>query len=462
MSRSDRQVLPYTLVISFAVLLFLYPVPGTVGARTALFFVALFCCLLILRSPSAPTIPFPRISENLYPVFLSPEIIVFCGLSIWIFVRTSYIAIIKTPDPLIEFLGEWVGGVIVGAIFGGLVAYCADRCGVYRQLIIFVFFGLFLHVMFTLFFQASLGIHSASFLGRVPYTERDYLSSIVGFVLPALGAYAFFYKSSTQGEIFNNSRWVGLGFILSVVLTATLNTRNGVISSFSFVVLLFFGFYFLRCTPRASSAREENTGPFFRSRIILIALVILAFAATLFLDARWSRFVSTLNYMATAVEPSIITPTPSEFTTVLSHPDIEGSLGERLVYLRLGLNEIPKYPFGIGYGREAFGNAVRARYGESAWVSSHSGLVDFTLANGIPGLLLWLALSVIVLTRFRRVVLGDNIYGITIVSVWAVFFTRTVLDGHFSGWRLRMFALIVGLLLYGAVRHHKTQLGRSN
>ena len=205
MSRFDREVLPYILVISFAVLLFLYPVPGTVGVRAALFFVALFCSLLILRKSFAPTIPVPRISEDLSRVTLSPEIIVFCGLSIWIFVRTSYIAIIGTPNPLIEFLGEWVGGVIVGAIFGGLIAYCGDRCGVYRQLTIFVFFGLFLHVIFTLFFQAFSGLQGKSFLGVVPYTERDYLSSILGFVLPALGAYAFFHKSSYQGKLSQTS-----------------------------------------------------------------------------------------------------------------------------------------------------------------------------------------------------------------------------------------------------------------
>lgn len=80
--------------------------------------------------------------------------------------------------------------------------------------------------------------------------------------------------------------------------------------------------------------------------------------------------------------------------------------------------------------------------------SSHSGWLDIALGIGIPGLVLLIALGVATVVagwrRFRC--LGDG-YSLLLVFTVSGYFLRCLLDGHFSGWRLALFTLIVGLLI---------------
>ena len=104
------------------------------------------------------------------------------------------------------------------------------------------------------------------------------------------------------------------------------------------------------------------------------------------------------------------------------------------------------YPLGVGYARDAFGELMSRQGVGEQLVSSHSGLLDFTLANGLPALALWIFLSVMIVKSSLNLAKSENMSAFFLISIWSTFFIRTLLDGHFSGWRLKLFAIIVGCL----------------
>jgi O-antigen ligase len=121
----------------------------------------------------------------------------------------------------------------------------------------------------------------------------------------------------------------------------------------------------------------------------------------------------------------------------------------RLAWGKVAIEQIERYPLGLGYGHKAFGWAINRSYNlQTGHESSHSGLLDFTLANGIPGLILWLALSA-ALTHsgwlaFRRT---NSATGLLLAFTVIAYLVRCLFDGHLSGFRLEMYALLVGVLV---------------
>lgn len=80
--------------------------------------------------------------------------------------------------------------------------------------------------------------------------------------------------------------------------------------------------------------------------------------------------------------------------------------------------------------------------------SSHSGWLDIALGIGIPGLALLLALGIaIVVAGWRQFRYFGDGYSLLLALTVSGYFLRCLLDGHFSGWRLTLFTLIVGLLI---------------
>jgi O-antigen ligase len=83
-------------------------------------------------------------------------------------------------------------------------------------------------------------------------------------------------------------------------------------------------------------------------------------------------------------------------------------------------------------------------------VSSHSGWLDFALGTGFVGLALLLATGGVAIRdgwkqfRDRR-----NAQGLLLAFFVGGYLLRCLLDGHLSGWRLGLFAFVVGVLVGG-------------
>lgn len=68
--------------------------------------------------------------------------------------------------------------------------------------------------------------------------------------------------------------------------------------------------------------------------------------------------------------------------------DGDASAYERLTYLLVGTTLIREAPLGHGFRRTAFVEALEQRFGPGHYLQAHSGLVEFGVGAGLPGLVL--------------------------------------------------------------------------
>jgi O-antigen ligase len=82
--------------------------------------------------------------------------------------------------------------------------------------------------------------------------------------------------------------------------------------------------------------------------------------------------------------------------------------------------------------------------------SSHSGWLDFALGTGLPGLgLLLLTAGFAIRGGWRQFKEFNDGAGLLLSFFVGGYLLRCLLDGHLSGWRLGLFAFVVGILIAG-------------
>lgn len=157
-----------------------------------------------------------------------------------------------------------------------------------------------------------------------------------------------------------------------------------------------------------------------------------------------------------------MTSDPNQLPSTPSGKPLEESAYARADWARQAVEAIARKPLGIDYGHDAFGRAVEMRYGHKGMGSSHSGWLDFALANGIPGLALLLALGIAVVAdgwhRFRD--RGDGYAPMLTITVFG-HLLRCLLDGHLSGWRFALFALTLGIVIVSGISAATTSIQSS-
>jgi O-antigen ligase len=81
-------------------------------------------------------------------------------------------------------------------------------------------------------------------------------------------------------------------------------------------------------------------------------------------------------------------------------------------------------------------------------VSSHSGLLDFAIGSGLPGLaLLLLTAGLAIRGGWRQYRRHDDAAGLMFSLLVGGYLLRCLIDGHMSGWRLGLFAFLCGVLI---------------
>ena len=125
---------------------------------------------------------------------------------------------------------------------------------------------------------------------------------------------------------------------------------------------------------------------------------------------------------------------------------VDHSAYMRLAWFREGALATIDFPLGVGYGRDAFGQALQRKYGEGHG-HSHSSMIDFALSGGVPGLLIWLVFSATLLR------LGSRAYfeqkdpaGIALVLLVAGTLFRMVIDSNLRYHGLQQYLFLLGVL----------------
>lgn len=438
-------LLPAWLFVLAAV----YPVPHTIALRNLLVAAGLLALAWGLRRAEA------RARLTAAARAWRTEGLLLAALSGWMVLQSQLLGRFPAQS-LSLWLGDWLVAVLVGGTVFGLAAMAErdERPG--QPLPTALLLALAGHLVVLLAYQTAVWLGSGQFpWGDTAMTALYGISSISGgrdhYSGLAVGSLALLLadllaRGGGQPPILRlPARWVAALTALALVATLTLSTRNGVL-----VTLLLL---FVLLAALARRRRWLATGG--RRFLLAAALAAIALFGLLAvkLDPRWATFRET-------VVIALDTDSHRHWLDYRRYPSprlangepVETSAYLRIAWAKVALERLAAHPLGIGYGHMAFGWAVdEAQGARTDMESSHSGMLDFALANGLPGLLLWLALAVALIRHGWRLPPA----GLALAFAVLAYFARGMVDGHFSGYRLEMFALTVGLLLPAALAERR-------
>jgi hypothetical protein len=123
---------------------------------------------------------------------------------------------------------------------------------------------------------------------------------------------------------------------------------------------------------------------------------------------------------------------------------VDPSAYMRIAWLKQGLFIIGEHPLGIGFGRNAYGHGLKAKYGEGRG-HSHSGLLDLAIGTGVPGTLLWLGFFVSLMRlAWKRSRATHSHAAILLMLLLLDFGARMFLDSVIRDHMLQQFMLLAG------------------
>jgi hypothetical protein len=394
-----------------------HPIPGTGALRT------LFLLVIVMATSyqfkTSPT-------RFMWPKADLVSVLLLC-LTGWLVIQSSFIAS-DTVMSLKTLTTEW-GKVLLVALIGISLAASASSGAERKVLIVGLFAGFFFHVLSTLGLQ-MVGLFQDGHLRIFNSFFGSY-----GYVSPLVDAALAILLADTAGRICFGGRllpitnaWLGIFIGLALAAVGALAAKG------SALVVLGMG-----CSVVwVITLKRRN-----QARVITLSIcdvVIIAGAINLALHKRWAESFRAVE-TGVAVTNNNIWPKEEDARAG------DGSVYIRAAWAKIGLDGIAAHPLGLGYGTDAFGRYVKERYGVDKVVSSHSGWIDFALANGIPGLILLLGLGFALARQSWRAFCNQHgAGGLALAFLSFCYLFRCLIDGHLSSSRLMGFALVAGLL----------------
>ncbi|MEO8101643.1 MAG: O-antigen ligase family protein [Betaproteobacteria bacterium] len=421
----------------------------SVGLRNSLLAILLVACVTLYRRSSA---------GRLLQAPLGTSAKLYLLLSAWLLATVLFAD--DPLDSLSEYRRDWVMGFIA-LIIGVLMARLAGTKlypGLNRTtLLASVGLGLALPALI----QAGQGMlffvqhHAqvpweASLFGR---TSLSFAHNIFyGLILAdALG------RASGAQRLLPLPTWaLQATFALSFLCTYLLNTRNGTLGVLA--ITLFAAIIYWR----------QHRHQIHKGRLAAFAcamLLAMGVYAKFSYDAepRWPAFGESTHlaldteHQRAWLNDSIPLPLMSNGQTV------DHSAYMRLAWFKEGVLAIVDYPLGVGFGRNAYGHALQRKYGDGRGRShSHSGLVDFSLSAGIPGLILWFVLFASLLRLGWRAYFEErDAVGLALIMLIAGTLLRMVVDSNMRDHGLEQYLFLLGVFASLAAASIDTSSGAS-
>ncbi|SDI49286.1 O-antigen ligase family protein [Propionivibrio dicarboxylicus] len=416
----------------FFLVCFVYPIPHTIALRNLILVIlvgaSLFC---IAKRPR-------RLDAIDWSIF-RPSAGLLIALTLWLLLQSALISP-RSAEALEMFRGDWLVALAVALV--AMVSTLTVREVDPDRLILALVLALLAHIILLFGYQIAVWLSTGYFpWHKTPFAEKDY-HSMLATILAVLSLGDLVARAINSRRCFPCAwYWVVAVLMLCCTANLTLWARSGnIIIAVEFVVCCVI---FVALAPASGTKRTALV-------ITLVALLGIGGWLSVHSDSRWSGLqeaaeiaFDTENHLAW--RDSKTYPRP---LTKAGDP-VEESAYLRLAWAKVGVEQIALYPLGLGYGHKALGWAVERSYGVSTGLeSSHSGLIDFTLANGIPGLVLWLALTAaLTLAGWRGFRQYGSPAGLMLTLSVIAYLVRCLLDGHLSGFRLEMYAFFVGVLI---------------
>jgi hypothetical protein len=402
-----------------AAVVFVFPIPHTIALRNLLLLVGIAALLWTGRKSLPGADP-----------WLKPVAWWLSGLTAWIAFHSISIA----PEPTValdQFRANWVVPLLLGAISTWAARQLPKEIAA-RSVVM----ALAAHMVWLLGWQIAGWLATGARPFNVtPFGSYDYQGTLNSFLLALLLADRLVSTIDRYSPLALTPRLAWALLLLSLVSDLALRSRNSTIVSLALIVA---------ASLVMLNVRSRN----WRSAVAATGMMALLALGAYSLDSRWQnlRESAAVGWSSDSTYWMTLDPTTRPGTT--SGAVLEESAYTRAAWARQSLNFIAEHPLGIGFGHDAFGRAVAMKYQHPGLGSSHNGWLDFALGTGLVGLGLLLSTAVVTMRAGWREFRGRNNGQALLLAFFVGGYTlRCLLDGHLSGWRLGLFAFIVGVLV---------------
>lgn len=423
------------LLSLLTVFLFVLPIPGTIALRYGLL-LCLVVATLVLAGRER-SVWRHRVSA------LRPFIAWHGVLLAWFLGQ----AVLISPErawALKEIRGQWLPAVICAVVgFGVALLPRLDRDLTRERVLTYVVMGLGAQTAFSILVTLPDFLAIGAFpQGKTNWTagklEISYWNNLLLAFL-AVDILSRWRYRVRQTDL--HLGWVVGGIFLVLSSNIMFGARNGIMGS---LLLLFSLFLVVMWRERQALGSQQAIAFLF----LTVTLVGLLGVSSYVTDSRWQRFAETAA-LAWQIEhhDAWLNPDDGEYPKTTSGTEVDPSAYLRIAWIRAGLDLIVDHPLGIGYGRNAFGHALRLAQ-ETRLGHAHSGAIDLTIGVGVPGVLLWLGfLGWMTWQGGRRYFQRNDALGLITVFVTGGFFGRMLLDSINRDHMLMLFFLISAMLL---------------
>jgi len=423
-------------VVLLGLLFFVFPIPRTISLRDLLLLLALLTFGYVawrnerrhesLRALIVPATLLALFTAWMYGValFVSPE----------------------TAWSLDEIGSQWLRALAALAAGVAVAVAVKKDSGLERKALLVIFAALLLHVLIVDILavkQWSQDLMAQREFGRISGLaggpdKSNYLTNLLLCFLLAESLYRLLSKK--RALPFGN---VLLGSAVGVALFSMFaeRMRNGV-AVFA-LMLLIAGLLWLL----AQKSRLRKTG-FVAGAAALAVITLggLGLAVAIKGGSGLKKLIETVpiawdteHHRGWLDEKKYGLPLLSTGETV------DPSAYQRIAWLKQGLLIIGEHPLGIGFGRNAFGHGLKAKYGEGGG-HSHSGLLDLAIGTGVPGTLLWLGFFVSLMRlAWKRARATHSHAAILLMLLLLDFGARMFLDSVIRDHMLQQFLFLTGV-----------------
>ena len=420
------------LVLLFSIFLFILPVPGTIALRHVL-----MLCLLFLLASACKKVLGRKTIVNSASLVLGVVLI-----SAWLYFQAIYISN-ETTWALRELRGQWLPASLL-LIIGILLVATLNHAGWDRsQILGFLSLSMLAQTLASVLMVMPAYIKTGTFpQGDTWFTagklEISYWNNLLLVLLMVDGLSR--WLSGRHLTNLPTAVVVG-GVFLAIGSNLAFGARAGVIGS----ILLLLSIMTIVVWHERKRIHPKRLLMF-----VIVSAVSFFVIATLnyHLDSRWKTFKdSAVLAWSKGGGEAWLRPDVILSPTLATGEPAERSAYFRISWIRAGLDLVADYPLGVGYGRNAFGHALK-KTNETRLGHAHSGIIDWTVGTGLPGLVLWLGLlGSLLALGLRRYFRKQDAVGLVLVFAVGGFFGRMLIDSINRDHMLMLFFLILGILV---------------
>jgi hypothetical protein len=430
------------LAYSLFLFLFVLPIPSTQSIRYISFSILLLSSIYIFYKNK-----FYNNSIFSEKEFLTIKYI-YIILTIWLIIGYIFVSDFSS-NVLKELKGQW-GLPLLSFLLGYIIMInlknINNKYFNLKQILLIVFIALFLHIVYLDLFELHYYLDTKNIITRISglLASPDRANMLTNLLL-ALLVTEIIYRIRTNKDFLPISNFL-LGFFtfLTILSSAFEGMRNGVVAIlFMSTTAIFFTFYknkIITLKLKVSIA------------IFLIGLLGIPFSYNIKHDKRWESLIETVPIALDTKNNKYWFDSDKYSLPKLSNgEDVNESNYDRIAWFKAGLMLSFEKPFGIGYQRNSFGKALFLKYGpHHANSHAHSSFIEWLLAMGYIGVILWIVLIIyITILCFRYFKRYNSYFSIFLFYVIMGTMARAVVDTNMRDHMFLTFMFFVGFSLVG-------------